>query len=85
MPSPNIKFSWTRPRLPRGSAKIESHQSTIEDVPFAHYAARHWLGHALFDEDVALDIQDGLTELFDPNRPHFVVWASATSFTETLG
>jgi hypothetical protein len=52
-----------------------SDKSTIEDVPLAHYAARHWLDHALFDETVSLDIQDGLTELFDPNKPHFVVWA----------
>jgi hypothetical protein len=51
-----------------------SNKSTIEDVPLAHYAARHWLDHALF-EAVSLDIQDGLAELFDPNKPHFVVWA----------
>jgi hypothetical protein len=51
-----------------------SNKGTIEDVPLALYAARHWLDHALFD-NVSLGIQDGLIELFDPNKPHFVVWA----------
>jgi hypothetical protein len=52
-----------------------SNKSTIEeDVPLALYAARHWLDHALQDE-VSPDIQDGLTEFFNPNKPHFVVWA----------
>jgi hypothetical protein len=76
-----------------------SNKSTIEDIPLAHYVSRHWLDHALF-ENVSLDIQDGLTELFDPNKPHFVVWAwicdtipgfslalqrRVASFTDTLG
>jgi hypothetical protein len=78
---PIIKFSWAPPTPPtptlasRFLLSPNSNQSTIEDVPLAHYAARHWWGHALFDENVSLDIQDGLTELFDPNRPHFMVWA----------
>jgi hypothetical protein len=65
-----------RPGLPRCSAKIESQfqQTYHRDVPLAYYASQHWLDHALF-ENVSLDIQDGLIELFDPNKPHFVVWA----------
>jgi hypothetical protein len=51
-----------------------SNKSTIGAVPLAHYASQHWLDHALF-ENVSLDIQDGLTKLFDPSKPHFVVWA----------
>jgi hypothetical protein len=51
-----------------------SNKRTVKDVPLAHYATRHWLDHALF-ENVSLDIQDGLTKLFDLNKPHFVVWA----------
>jgi hypothetical protein len=51
-----------------------SNKRTIKDVPLAHYATQHWLGHALF-EDVSLGIQDGLTQLLDLNKPHFVVWA----------
>jgi hypothetical protein len=39
-------------------------------LPMASYATKNWVRHAQF-EDVALQIQDYLAYLFDPQKPHF--------------
>ena len=39
-------------------------------LPMASYATKNWVRHAQF-EDVALQIQDFLAYLFDPQKPHF--------------
>ncbi|KAH9165684.1 hypothetical protein EDB89DRAFT_2133058 [Lactarius sanguifluus] len=41
--------------------------------PLAGYAAQYWRDHAQSDE-VSLRIQDGMQQLFDPNKPHFAAW-----------
>ena len=40
--------------------------------PLAQYAAKHWAYHARF-EDVSRDVEDGMKQLFDPNKPHLAI------------
>ena len=42
----------------------------VEELPLAFYASENWFKHTKF-EGVASRIQDGLTFLFDPKKPHF--------------
>jgi ankyrin repeat protein len=46
---------------------------TIEHFPFALYAARYWVDHALF-RNVSSHIQKVMGRLFDPGKPHFATW-----------
>jgi hypothetical protein len=46
---------------------------TISNFPLVHYAARHWVDHAQFD-NVSSSIQEMMERLFDPNKPHFAAW-----------
>jgi hypothetical protein len=48
-----------------GSAKNSS--------PLALYAAEHWVSHAQF-KDVSTRLREGMDCLFDPDKPHFVLW-----------
>ena len=41
--------------------------------PLAAYAYRHWVDHALF-ESVSLHIKNGIEDLFDLEKPHFLRW-----------
>jgi len=41
--------------------------------PLAEYAGRYWFKHALF-ENVAQEVEEGLKELFDPDKPHISIW-----------
>jgi hypothetical protein len=50
---------------------VEGH--TLGDHPLAQYAAEHWTTHAQFGE-VSSRLQKGMEYLFDPSRPHFMVW-----------
>jgi ankyrin repeat protein len=45
----------------------------VKNFPLAKYAAEHWVKHAQF-EDVASHVKDGIQTLFDPDKPHLVVW-----------
>ncbi len=45
----------------------------LEKFPLAEYAAKCWVGHALFD-DVSRNIEDRMKRLFDPDNPHLAVW-----------
>ena len=40
--------------------------------PLAEYAAEHWADHARF-EDVWGNVEDGMKQLFDPNKPHLAI------------
>jgi ankyrin repeat protein len=40
--------------------------------PLAEYAAEHWADHARFG-DVSRNVEDGMKQLFDPNKPHLSV------------
>ncbi|KAN0141468.1 hypothetical protein V8E53_000713 [Lactarius tabidus] len=46
---------------------------SVTDSPLAEYAAQYWITHAQF-ENVASRVEDGMKDLFDPDRPHFVAW-----------
>ena len=46
---------------------------TPKDHPLARYAAEHWTTHAQFGE-VSSCLQKGMEYLFDPGRPHFMMW-----------
>jgi len=50
-------------------------ESTIAEFPLAHYAAQHWVDHALFEE-TSFNIQDSMKQLFDLSEPYFAVWVS---------
>jgi hypothetical protein len=52
-------------RAEDGSAKNSS--------PLAPYAAEHWVSHAQF-RDVSTHLRKGMDCLFDPDKPHFVLW-----------
>ena len=55
----------------------------------ARYAAQHWTTHVRFD-NIALQVCDGIVDLFDPDKPYFEAWVrlydmdaeNATYFTE---
>ena len=51
--------------------KIDS--DTIDHLPLAPYAARHWVDHAQF-ESVSSHIKEVMKRLFDPTKPHFAAW-----------
>ena len=45
----------------------------LQKFPLAQYAARHWLGHAQF-ENVLPTVYLGIKLLFDPNKSHLAAW-----------
>ena len=52
------------------------HFENITDrSPLAKYAAQNWFHHAQCD-GVACQIQDGMEQLFDPDKKHFLMWIS---------
>jgi ankyrin repeat protein len=48
-------------------------ETLVERFPLAEYSARHWVDHALFD-GVSLRIKDGMLNLFDLDKLHFLQW-----------
>jgi hypothetical protein len=48
-------------------------ETSVERFPLVEYAAEHWVKHALF-EGVSFCINDGMENLFDPDKPHFLQW-----------
>jgi ankyrin repeat protein len=47
-------------------------EDSLEEFPLAEYAAEHWVGHGQF-ENVLSNVQDGMKQLFDPNKGHLSV------------
>jgi ankyrin repeat protein len=45
----------------------------LQKFPLAKYAAKHWVDHARF-KNVLPSMEDGMKQLFDPNKPHLAVW-----------
>ena len=45
-------------------------RGNANDIPLVKYAARHWLGHAGFEE-VASQIRDAMAYFFDADKPHW--------------
>ena len=45
----------------------------LATFPMALYAALHWVDHAQFG-NVASEIEDGMQNLFNPKKPHFLAW-----------
>jgi hypothetical protein len=48
-------------------------KSYLKVSPLVEYAARHWVDHAQFDK-VSSHVRDGIDDLFDSSKPHFVTW-----------
>ena len=48
-------------------------KGTLPKFPLAEYAAEHWFEHARF-EGVAQSAEDGMSQMFDPRKPHLAVW-----------
>ena len=44
----------------------------LEDYPLTKYAGEHWVYHTQF-EGVSQSVEDGMTQLFDPSKPHLAV------------
>jgi ankyrin repeat protein len=45
----------------------------LDQFPLAEYAAKHWTDHARF-EGVSENVEEGMKELLDTNKPHFAIW-----------
>jgi len=45
----------------------------LASFPLALYAAQHWFEHAKY-EDVALQVEDAMEELFNPRKPYLTSW-----------
>ena len=55
-------------------------EDNVEDkFPLARYAAENWVDHAQF-ENVSSHIREGMEDLFDPGKPHFVAWLNVYDF-----
>jgi len=49
-------------------------EDNVEDkFPLARYAAEHWVEHARY-ENVSSHIQEGMEDLFNPDKPYFAAW-----------
>ena len=53
--------------------QLEDHVQGGGTIPFARYAAEHWVLHAQF-KDVSTRLRKGMDDLFDPDKPHFTLW-----------
>jgi len=53
--------------------QLEDHVQGGGTIPFARYAAEHWVLHAQF-KDVSTRLRKGMDDLFDPDKPHFALW-----------
>ena len=51
-----------------------AYKSNVGDIPLVEYAARHWVGHAGF-ENVASRIRDAMEYFFDADKPHWTAWS----------
>ncbi len=51
----------------------DTRESSVQRFPLADYAARHWVDHAQF-ENASLRLKDGINDLFDVDKPHFLRW-----------
>ena len=45
---------------------------SLKNLPLAEYAAEHWVDHSRF-EDVSGNVEDGMKQLFDPNKSHLSI------------
>jgi hypothetical protein len=45
---------------------------SLKDFLLAEYAAEHWVDHARF-EDVSRNVENGMKQLFDPDKPHLAI------------
>ena len=57
--------------LLRTQYDVDGH--TPSDHPLAEYAAQHWTTHTQL-ADVSSQLQKGMEDLFDPDKPHFEMW-----------
>lgn len=48
-------------------------KDSMKKLPFAIYAAQHWVEHARF-RDVATSIENAIDRLFDGSKPQFATW-----------
>ncbi len=47
---------------------------SLTKFPLAKYAVEYWVKHA-YVEGVSQNVEDGMKQLFDGNKPHLAVWA----------
>jgi ankyrin repeat protein len=56
-------------------------KSDAKRSPLVKYASQYWVKHAQF-EDVSSRVQDGMDDLFDSSKPHFVAWLKVHDIDE---
>ena len=56
--------------------------SDAKGFPLVEYAAQYWVDHAQFDE-VSSRIRDGMDDLFDTSKSHFVAWLRVHNIDES--
>ena len=56
--------------------------SASKGFPLVDYAARHWVDHAQFFENVSSLVRDGMHDLFDNSKPHFAAWLQVHDMDE---
>ena len=61
--------------------RSDERTDNAEGSPLVKYAAQHWVDHARFEE-VSLRVQDGIDNLFDTTKPHFVAWLQVHDIDE---
>jgi ankyrin repeat protein len=66
--------------------RLEDHlyRDSLEKIPLAEYAAKHWVDHARF-ENVAFHVQERMELLFDPEKPYFANWLRIYDIDDPLG
>jgi ankyrin repeat protein len=60
-----------------------THKTSLQRSPLAEYAAQHWFDHALF-ENVSSHVNEGMENLFDLDKPHFLRWIRTHDIDDAL-
>ena len=55
--------------------QLDSHvnKRSLDKYPLAHYAAQHWVDHAMF-QNVLSSVEYAMKHLFDRDRPYLAAW-----------
>ena len=64
--------------------RLDEHSSNsgANVSPLDEYAAEHWVDHAQFGE-VSSHVREGMDDLFDSSKPHFIAWLKVYNIDET--
>jgi ankyrin repeat protein len=60
----------------------DTRETSVKRLPLAEYAAENWVNHAKF-EKVSIRMKDGMKNLFDMDKPHFLRWIRIHDMDDT--